>query len=174
MPIRGGRLLRSSLAGLTRGSMPNSRVERFGLRTRRSPPAHHREATPQHSSRAAISRRLLTMGHRYGSGTSRCILNTTRCGSSRLHLVRRLTARPASETTCGPSLLEVRKWMQQPYRASGGSPMRVVALEEHFTVPALVRRIDPGAISRRGFRPRKIPANGPNPVNSSPTSASDD
>jgi hypothetical protein len=23
---------------------------------------------------------LLTMGHRYGSGTSRCILNTTRCG----------------------------------------------------------------------------------------------
>ena len=28
--------------------------------------------------------------------------------------------------------------------------MRVVALEEHFTVPALVRRIDPGAISRRG------------------------
>jgi hypothetical protein len=47
---------------LTRGSMLNSRVERFGLRTRRSPPAHHREATPQYSSRAAISRRLLTMG----------------------------------------------------------------------------------------------------------------
>ena len=44
------------------------------------------------------------------------------------------------------------------------SPMRVVALEEHFTVPALVRRIDPGAISRRGFRPRKAPANGPNPL----------
>ena len=42
--------------------------------------------------------------------------------------------------------------------------MRVVALEEHFTVPALVRRIDPGAISRRGFRPRKAPANGPNPL----------
>jgi len=38
--------------------------------------------------------------------------------------------------------------------------MRVVALEEHFTVPALVRRIDPGAISRRGFRPRKAPAKG--------------
>ena len=33
-----------------------------------------------------------------------------------------------------------------------------------FTVPALVRRIDPGAISRRGFRPRKPPANGPNPL----------
>jgi predicted TIM-barrel fold metal-dependent hydrolase len=32
--------------------------------------------------------------------------------------------------------------------------MRTVALEEHFTVPALVRRIDPGAVSRRGFRPR--------------------
>jgi uncharacterized protein len=43
-------------------------------------------------------------------------------------------------------------------------PMRVVALEEHFTVPALVRRIDPDAISRRGFRPRKAPANGPNPL----------
>ena len=33
--------------------------------------------------------------------------------------------------------------------------MRVVALEEHFTFPALAKRIDPGAISRRGFRPRK-------------------
>jgi uncharacterized protein len=42
--------------------------------------------------------------------------------------------------------------------------MRVVALEEHFTVPDLVRRIDPHAISRRGFRPRKVPANGPNPL----------
>jgi len=42
--------------------------------------------------------------------------------------------------------------------------MRVVALEEHFTVPALVRRIDPGAISRRGFRPRQAPASGPNPL----------
>src|SRR5262245_52173310 len=44
------------------------------------------------------------------------------------------------------------------------SPMRVVALEEHFTVPALVRRIDPGVISRRGFRPRKAPPKGPNPL----------
>ena len=42
--------------------------------------------------------------------------------------------------------------------------MRVVALEEHFTVPALVKRIDPGAISARGFRPRKAPASGPNPM----------
>jgi uncharacterized protein len=42
--------------------------------------------------------------------------------------------------------------------------MRVVALEEHFTAPALVRRIDPGAISRRGFRPRTAPASGPNPL----------
>ena len=48
--------------------------------------------------------------------------------------------------------------------AADGILMRVVALEEHFTVPALVRRIDPGAISRRGFRPRKTPANGPNPL----------
>jgi predicted TIM-barrel fold metal-dependent hydrolase len=42
--------------------------------------------------------------------------------------------------------------------------MRVVALEEHFTVPALVRGIDPGAISRRGFRPRRAPASGVNPL----------
>ena len=42
--------------------------------------------------------------------------------------------------------------------------MRVVALEEHFTVPSLVRKIDPGAISRRGFRPRRAPAKGPSPI----------
>ena len=42
--------------------------------------------------------------------------------------------------------------------------MRLVALEEHFTVPALVRRIDPAAISRRGFRPRTAPPSGPNPM----------
>jgi len=42
--------------------------------------------------------------------------------------------------------------------------MRTVALEEHFSVPALVRRIDPAAISRRGYRPRKPPQNGPNPL----------
>jgi predicted TIM-barrel fold metal-dependent hydrolase len=29
--------------------------------------------------------------------------------------------------------------------------MRIVALEEHFTVPALVTRIDPDAIAKRGF-----------------------
>ena len=32
--------------------------------------------------------------------------------------------------------------------------MRVVALEEHFSAPALAARIDKGAISRRGFRHR--------------------
>jgi uncharacterized protein len=42
--------------------------------------------------------------------------------------------------------------------------MRVVALEEHFTAPALVRRIDPDAIKRRGFRPRKLAPGGPNPM----------
>ena len=42
--------------------------------------------------------------------------------------------------------------------------MRVVALEEHFTVPDLVRRIDPGAISRRGFQARKPPTDRPNPL----------
>jgi predicted TIM-barrel fold metal-dependent hydrolase len=42
--------------------------------------------------------------------------------------------------------------------------MRVVALEEHFTVSDLVRRIDPAAISRRGFKPRKAPPQGPSPI----------
>ncbi len=35
--------------------------------------------------------------------------------------------------------------------------MRVVALEEHFTVPALVRRVDPALIARRGFPPPDAP-----------------
>jgi predicted TIM-barrel fold metal-dependent hydrolase len=42
--------------------------------------------------------------------------------------------------------------------------MRVVALEEHFTVPALVKRIDPAVISRRGFKARKPPAGRPSPM----------
>lgn len=46
--------------------------------------------------------------------------------------------------------------------------MRVVALEEHFTVPSLVKRIDPEAIRRRGFRPRRAPASGPNPLELAP------
>ena len=46
--------------------------------------------------------------------------------------------------------------------------MRVVALEEHFTVPALSKRIDPDAIARRGFRPRKPPVGRPNPMEMAP------
>lgn len=46
--------------------------------------------------------------------------------------------------------------------------MRVVALEEHFTVPALVRRIDPAAIARRGFRARRDPLTGPKPMELAP------
>jgi len=42
--------------------------------------------------------------------------------------------------------------------------MRVVALEEHFTAPHLVRRIDPAAVARRGFRQRTVPPVGPNPL----------
>ena len=42
--------------------------------------------------------------------------------------------------------------------------MRVVALEEHFSVPALVQRIDKGAITRRGFKPRKQVAGRPDPM----------
>ena len=46
--------------------------------------------------------------------------------------------------------------------------MRVVTLEEHFTVPHLVRQIDPEAIRRRGFRPRRTPKEGPNPLDLAP------
>ena len=46
--------------------------------------------------------------------------------------------------------------------------MRVVALEEHFTAPALVSRIDPDAIKRRGYRPRKLAPGGPNPMELAP------
>jgi len=42
--------------------------------------------------------------------------------------------------------------------------MRVVALEEHFTVPDLVKRIDPAVIKARGFVPRKVPKDRPNPM----------
>src|SRR5581483_4116520 len=47
---------------------------------------------------------------------------------------------------------------------AGGTRMRVVALEEHFTVPSLVRRISPEAIARRGFAPRKILPGRTNPL----------
>ena len=42
--------------------------------------------------------------------------------------------------------------------------MRVVALEEHFTVPALVRRISPDAVARRGFARRNLLPGRPNPL----------
>jgi len=42
--------------------------------------------------------------------------------------------------------------------------MRVVALEEHFSVPSQVARIDPDAIRRRGIRPRRAPTDRPNPL----------
>jgi uncharacterized protein len=36
-------------------------------------------------------------------------------------------------------------------RGDGHRTMRIVALEEHFAIPGLIRKIDPGAIARRGF-----------------------
>jgi predicted TIM-barrel fold metal-dependent hydrolase len=42
--------------------------------------------------------------------------------------------------------------------------MRTVAIEEHFSVPDLVKRIDPGAIKSRGYRPRTPPPDGPSPL----------
>jgi predicted TIM-barrel fold metal-dependent hydrolase len=42
--------------------------------------------------------------------------------------------------------------------------MRVVALEEHFSAPALSQRIAKDIIARRGFRPRKLSPGAPNPM----------
>ena len=42
--------------------------------------------------------------------------------------------------------------------------MRVVTLEEHFTVPAVVQKIDKAAIARRGFKPRKLKPGQGNPM----------
>ena len=42
--------------------------------------------------------------------------------------------------------------------------MRVVTLEEHFTVPAVVKKIDPALIARRGFKPRKLKPGQANPM----------
>ncbi|MFM9942309.1 MAG: amidohydrolase family protein [Hyphomicrobiaceae bacterium] len=46
--------------------------------------------------------------------------------------------------------------------------MRTIALEEHFTVPALVARIDREAIARRGFRPRRLAPGAVNPMDLAP------
>jgi len=46
--------------------------------------------------------------------------------------------------------------------------MRVVALEEHFTVPDIVKRIDPAIVKARGFLPRKTPKDRPAPMELAP------
>lgn len=46
--------------------------------------------------------------------------------------------------------------------------MRVIALEEHFTVPHLVARIDKDVIARRGFRPRRVLPGRVNPMELAP------
>jgi predicted TIM-barrel fold metal-dependent hydrolase len=46
--------------------------------------------------------------------------------------------------------------------------MRVVALEEHFTVPEIVKRIDPAVVKARGFVPRKPPKDRPPPAELAP------
>jgi len=42
--------------------------------------------------------------------------------------------------------------------------MRIVALEEHFSVPQLSKRIAQDVAHRRGFRPRKVAPGAPNPM----------
>lgn len=46
--------------------------------------------------------------------------------------------------------------------------MRVVALEEHFTIPAIASRISRDAVSARGYRPRRAPPSGPSPLELAP------
>jgi predicted TIM-barrel fold metal-dependent hydrolase len=46
--------------------------------------------------------------------------------------------------------------------------MRAIALEEHFTVPSLVARIDAEIVRRRGFRPRRLAAGAVNPMELAP------
>jgi predicted TIM-barrel fold metal-dependent hydrolase len=46
--------------------------------------------------------------------------------------------------------------------------MRTVALEEHFSVPSIASRIDKAVLSRRGYRPRTVPKNAPNPLEQLP------
>jgi predicted TIM-barrel fold metal-dependent hydrolase len=46
--------------------------------------------------------------------------------------------------------------------------MRVIALEEHFTVPAIAGRIDRDIVARRGFRPRRTAPDRPNPMELAP------
>ena len=42
--------------------------------------------------------------------------------------------------------------------------MRIVALEEHFSVPAVASRIPKDVIHKRGFRPRNLSPGAPNPM----------
>ncbi len=42
--------------------------------------------------------------------------------------------------------------------------MRVIALEEHFAVPAIAGRIDREAVSRRGSMPRLVVTGGHSPL----------
>jgi uncharacterized protein len=42
--------------------------------------------------------------------------------------------------------------------------MRTVALEEHFSVPSIASRIDKSVLARRGYRPRTLPKDVPNPL----------
>jgi hypothetical protein len=42
--------------------------------------------------------------------------------------------------------------------------MRVIALEEHFTAPHLVGRIDAAVVRRRGYHPRRVAPGSVNPM----------
>jgi predicted TIM-barrel fold metal-dependent hydrolase len=42
--------------------------------------------------------------------------------------------------------------------------MRTVAIEEHFSVPSVSSRIDKAVLARRGYRPRTLPKDAPNPL----------
>lgn len=46
--------------------------------------------------------------------------------------------------------------------------MRVVAIEEHFSAPEIVKRIDPAVVKARGYIPRRVPKDRPAPSELAP------
>ncbi len=48
--------------------------------------------------------------------------------------------------------------------------MRIVTLEEHFSVPAVAGRISKDVVHHRGFRPRNLSPGAPNPMELLPKS----
>src|SRR6202045_4165269 len=50
------------------------------------------------------------------------------------------------------------------FRTRREAPMRTVILEEHFSLPAASARVDKAVIARRGYKPRALRKDVPNPL----------